>query len=124
MRQFQRSGLETRQTVTDWIGTLVSGSFLYIIAAVNVVILFGIVKVFREMKTGRYDEQALEDQLNSRGFLNRFLGHLAKTVTKPSQMYPIGVLFGLGFDTATEVALLVLAGGAASAGLPWYAILC
>ncbi len=56
--------------------------------------------------------------------MNRFLGRLTRTVTKPTQMYPIGVLFGLGFDTATEVALLVLAGGAAGAGLPWYAILC
>jgi len=110
--------------VTSWIGTLISGSFLYIIAAVNVVILFGIVKVFREMKTGRYDERALEEHLNSRGLMYRLLRHLTKTVTKPSQMYPIGVLFGLGFDTATEVALLVLAGGAAGAGLPWYAILC
>ncbi len=110
--------------VTNWIGTLVSGSFLYVIAAVNVVILFGIVKVFREMKSGRYDERALEELLGGRGLMNRFLGHLTKTVTKPSQMYPIGVLFGLGFDTATEVALLVLAGGAAGAGLPWYAIVC
>jgi len=110
--------------VTNWVGTLVSGSFLYIIAALNVVILFGIVKVFREMKTGRYDEEALEEQLNSRGFMNRFFGGLTRTITKPQQMYPIGVLFGLGFDTATEVALLVLAGGAAGAGLPWYAILC
>jgi high-affinity nickel-transport protein len=110
--------------VTGWIGTLVSGAFLYAIAAINVVILFGIIKVFREMKTGKYDEQELEKQLNSRGLLNRFLGRLTKTITKPQQMYPIGVLFGLGFDTATEVALLVLAGGAAAGGLPWYAILC
>jgi high-affinity nickel-transport protein len=110
--------------VTNWIGTLVSGGFLYVIAALNVVILFGIIKVFREMKSGVYDEQALEQQLDSRGFMNRFLGGLTKTITKPQQMYPIGVLFGLGFDTATEVALLVLAGGAAGAGLPWYAILC
>jgi high-affinity nickel-transport protein len=110
--------------VTNWIGTLVSGGFLYVIAALNVVILFGIIKVFREMKSGVYDEQALEQQLDSRGFMNRFLGGLTKTIAKPRQMYPIGVLFGLGFDTATEVALLVLAGGAAGAGLPWYAILC
>jgi len=110
--------------VTNWIGTLVSGSFLYIIAAINVVILIGIIKVFREMRTGRYDEQQLEEQLNKRGLLNRLLGRLTKTVAKPAQMYPIGVLFGLGFDTATEVALLVLAGGAAGAGLPWYEILC
>jgi len=110
--------------VTGWIGTLVSGAFLYAIAAINVVILIGIIKVFRKMKRGSYDEQALEEQLNSRGLMNRYLGRLTKTVAKPQQMYPIGVLFGLGFDTATEVALLVLAGGAAASGLPWYAILC
>src|SRR5262249_35803923 len=110
--------------VTGWIGTLVSGSFLYAIAVLNVVILVGIVRVFRNMKRGVYDEQALEEQLNSRGLMNRFLGRLTRTVDRPVQMYPIGVLFGLGFDTATEVALLVLAGGAAGAGLPWYAILC
>jgi nickel/cobalt transporter (NiCoT) family protein len=110
--------------VTGWIGTGVSGVFLYIIAALNVVILVGIIKVFREMKTGTYDEATLEAQLNSRGFMNRFFGRLTRTITKPHQMYPIGVLFGLGFDTATEVALLVIAGSAGAAGLPWYAILC
>jgi nickel/cobalt transporter (NiCoT) family protein len=56
--------------------------------------------------------------------MNRVLGRLMKTVTKPTQIYPVGLLFGLGFDTASEVALLVLAGSAAGAGLPWYAILC
>jgi high-affinity nickel-transport protein len=110
--------------VTNWIGTLVSGSFLYVIAAINIVILIGIIKVFREMRTGRYNEQQLEEQLNKRGVMNRLLGKLTRTVTEPRQMYPIGVLFGLGFDTATEIALLVLAGGAAGAGLPWYAVLC
>ena len=110
--------------VTNWIGTLVSGSFLYVIAALNVVILFGIVRVFREMRSGNYDEQALEEHLNNRGLMNRFLGRVTRRIEKPRQMYPVGVLFGLGFDTATEVALLVLAGGAAGAGLPWYAILC
>ena len=110
--------------VTGSIGMLVSGSFLYLIAAINIVILIGIVRVFREMRTGRYDETALEEQLQKRGLMNRLLGRLTRAVTKPAQMYPIGMLFGLGFDTATEVALLVLAGGAAGAGLPWYAILC
>ena len=110
--------------VANGIGTLVSGTFLYAIAAINVVILFGIVKVFREMRTGRYNERELEEQLDKRGLLNRFLGAMTKAVTKPRQMYPVGMLFGLGFDTATEVSLLVLAGGAAGAGLPWYAILC
>jgi high-affinity nickel-transport protein len=110
--------------VTSSVGALVSGSFLYVIAALNIVILAGIVKVFREMKSGRYDEQALERQLERRGFMNRLLGGLARSISRPRQMYPVGVLFGLGFDTASEVALLVLAGGAAGAGLPWYAILC
>jgi high-affinity nickel-transport protein len=114
----------TLHQVTGWIGTLVSGSFLYVIAALNVVILVGIINVFREMKRGRYDEAALEVHLDSRGLMNRFFGRLTKAITKPQQMYPVGVLFGLGFDTASEVALLVLAGGAAGAGLPWYAILC
>jgi high-affinity nickel-transport protein len=110
--------------VTGWIGTTVSGSFLYAIAALNVVILIGIVRVFREMRRGTFDEAALEEQLQQRGFMNRFLGRLTRAVTKPRQMYPIGLLFGLGFDTATEVALLVIAGSAGAAGLPWYAILC
>jgi high-affinity nickel-transport protein len=113
--------------VTSWIGTGVSGTFLYIIAALNVVILWGIVKVFRPMRNGQYDERQLEQQLNSRGLMNRVFGRFTKTISKPWQMYPIGVLFGLGFDTATEVALLFIAAGAAGAagaGLPFYAILC
>ncbi|RPA56394.1 HoxN/HupN/NixA family nickel/cobalt transporter [Gordonia oryzae] len=109
---------------TGLIGTTVSGGFLYLIAAINIVILFGIVKVFRAMRQGDYSEDELEKHLNNRGFMNRILGRFMKSVTKPWQMYPIGVLFGLGFDTATEVALLVLAGSSAAAGLPWYAILC
>jgi high-affinity nickel-transport protein len=110
--------------VTGWIGATVSGTFLYIIAALNIIILVGILKVFREMKSGKFDEAALEEQLNNRGFMNRFFGRMTKAVTNPQQMYPIGALFGLGFDTATEVALLVIAGSAGAAGLPWYAILC
>jgi high-affinity nickel-transport protein len=95
-----------------------------VIAALNVVILFGILRVFREMRRGEYDEDGLERQLNTRGLMNRFYGRFTRAVTKPWHMYPIGMLFGLGFDTATEVALLFLAAGAAGAGLPFYAILC
>ncbi len=119
-----KNGDSSLHQVTNSIGTLVSGTFLYAIAAINVVILLGIVRVFREMRTGRYNERELEQQLDKRGLMNRLLGGMTKAVTKPRQMYPIGMLFGLGFDTATEVSLLVLAGGAAGAGLPWYAILC
>ena len=114
----------TLHQTAGYIGSGVSGGFLYVIAALNVVILVGIIKVFRAMKAGRYDEEQLEEQLQRRGLMNRFFGRLTNTVTRPQQMYPIGVLFGLGFDTATEVALLVIAGSAGAAGLPWYAILC
>ena len=97
----------------------------YVIAIINLVILVGILKVFREMRRGAYDEAALEEQLNNRGFMNRILGRFTKSITKPWQMYPLGLLFGLGFDTATEVGLLALAGSAAAAArLPWYAMLC
>jgi nickel/cobalt transporter (NiCoT) family protein len=106
------------------IGTSVSGLFLYLIAAVNIVILVGILGVFRRMRGGGYDESALEEQLNNRGLLNRLFGRVTKSITESWHMYPLGILFGLGFDTATEVALLVLAGTSAVAGLPWYAILC
>jgi len=109
---------------TNLIGTGVSGTFLFIIAALNVVILTGIVRVFRDMRRGRYDEAELEHKLNSRGLMNRLFGRFTNTVKEPWQMYPVGVLFGLGFDTASEVALLFLAAGAAGAGLPFYAILC
>ena len=108
---------------TGVIGTSVSGTFLYLIAALNVVVLVSIVKVFREMRQGTYDDAELERQLNSRGLMNRFFGPLARRIDTPWKMYPIGVLFGLGFDTATEVALLVLAGDAVVGGLPFYAIL-
>jgi high-affinity nickel-transport protein len=109
--------------LTSWIGTSVSGGFLFLIAGINVVILVSIIKVFRSMRRGQYDEQQLDHQLNSRGLMNRFFGRATKSITKPWQMYPLGILFGLGFDTATEVALLFIAAGAAGAGLPWYAIL-
>jgi high-affinity nickel-transport protein len=108
---------------TNLIGTSVSGGFLYLIAALNLVVLIGIAKVYREMKTGRYDHDELERQLNNRGFMNRFLGSYAQRIDQPWKMYPVGVLFGLGFDTATEVALLVLAGNAAAGGLPFWAVL-
>jgi high-affinity nickel-transport protein len=117
-------GGSTLHSVTDWVGTGVSGTFLYLIAAINVVILVGILRVFRAMRSGEYDEAALEAQLNARGLMNRLLGRFTRAIRSSWQMYPLGLLFGLGFDTATEVALLFLAAGAAGAGLPFYAILC
>jgi nickel/cobalt transporter (NiCoT) family protein len=109
--------------VTSVVGTLVSGSFLYLIAALNLVILAGIVKVFTQMRSGRFSDAELDEQLAKRGLMNRLLGPLNRRVDQPWKMYPIGLLFGLGFDTATEVAFLVLAGTAVISGLPLYAVL-
>jgi nickel/cobalt transporter (NiCoT) family protein len=118
-----RNGQSALHNVTGIIGTGVSGTFLYLIAALNVIVLAGIVKVFREMRRGAYNDEELEEQLAKRGLMNRILGPLARRVDAPWKIYPVGVLFGLGFDTATEVALLVLAGSAVVSGLPFYAIL-
>jgi nickel/cobalt transporter (NiCoT) family protein len=111
------------QQITGVVGVAVSGTFLMIIGIVNLVVLVGILAMFRRMRAGEFDEQALEAKLDHRGFLNRILSGVTKAVRKPWHMYPVGVLFGLGFDTATEIGLLVLAGGAAAFSLPWYAIL-
>ena len=119
-----RASNSSLHQVTGVIGTGVSGGFLYLIGVINLVILVGIVRVFREMRGGALDEADLEDRLNKRGFMNRICGRVMRGVSAPWQMYPIGLLFGLGFDTASEVALLFLAAGAATAGLPFYAILC
>jgi nickel/cobalt transporter (NiCoT) family protein len=119
-----RNGQSTLHQATDVIGTSVSGAFLYVIAILNLVVLVGIVRIFLEMRRGTYSEQELEHELNSRGLMNRLFGARLDRITKPWQIYPVGLLFGLGFDTATEVALLVLAAGAGAADLPWYAILC
>jgi high-affinity nickel-transport protein len=110
-------------SVTGVIGASVSGVFLWVLGILNLVVLLGIVRVAQRMREGDFDEAELEDQLNKRGFMNRFLGGLTKSVRKSWHIYPIGVLFGLGFDTATEIGLLVLAGGAAAFHLPFYAIL-
>jgi high-affinity nickel-transport protein len=108
---------------TGIIGTSVSGVFLYLIGIINLMVLASIVKIMREMREGRYDDEELERQLESRGLMNRILGGFAKRVDEPWKMYPVGLLFGLGFDTATEVALLVLAGTAVVGGLPFYAVM-
>jgi nickel/cobalt transporter (NiCoT) family protein len=113
----------TARTTLGLIGTGVSGTFLYVIAALNLVALIGIVRVFRGMRSGELDEQELEHHLQSRGLIARVLSRLTRTISRPGQMYFAGLLFGIGFDTATEIALLVLAGSGAAAGLPWYAVL-
>jgi nickel/cobalt transporter (NiCoT) family protein len=105
------------------IGTLVAGTFLLLIGLMNLGSAVGIAKVFRRMRSGEYDEAELEHHLHNRGFLARLLGRVTRRVSKPWHLYPVGLLMGLGFDTATQVALLVLAAGSAAFVLPWYAIL-
>ena len=105
------------------IGTLVSGGFLYLIAILNLIILVGIVRLFVQMRQGTFNDAELEKHLDARGFMMRFFGRFARSVDAPWKMYPVGLLFGLGFDTATEVAFLVLAGTSVAAGLPIWALL-
>jgi nickel/cobalt transporter (NiCoT) family protein len=116
----QSSGLHA---ATNIIGTSISGTFLYLIALVNLFVLVSIFRLYREMGSGHYDATELERQLDNRGLMNRVLGGYSRRIDSSWKMYPVGVLFGLGFDTATEVALLVLAGSAVVGGLPPYAIL-
>jgi high-affinity nickel-transport protein len=119
-----RDGGSTLHQATGLVGPVVSGTFLVLIGVLNLVILASIVGIFLRMRHGVFDERALEEQLERRGVMTRFYGRATRAVRKPWQMYPLGMLFGLGFDTATEVALLVLAGAGAASGLPFYAILC
>ncbi len=105
------------------VGTALSGTFLLVIAALNLLVLVGIVRVFRDMRRGAYDEQQLEDQLQARGLMYRFFGRLIRSVDHTWQLFFVGFVFGIGFDTATEVLLLAGTAAAATAGLPWYAVL-
>jgi nickel/cobalt transporter (NiCoT) family protein len=114
----------TLHKATGLVGPVVSGTFLLMIGILNLVILVGVVRVFRRMRQGAFREAELQDQLDKRGVMNRFYRRATRAIRKPWHMYPLGCLFGLGFDTATEVALLAAAGAAAAGGLPWYAILC
>jgi nickel/cobalt transporter (NiCoT) family protein len=113
----------TLQRITGVVGTSVSGIFLVALGLINLISLLAILKVWRRMKSGHFDEEELEQHLDDRGLMNRILRPVMKAVRHPRHMYPVGLLFGLGFDTATEVSLLVLAGAGAAVALPWYAIL-
>ncbi len=108
----------------DLTGTIVSSGFLYVIAAFNLVIFVGIWRTFREVRAGHHDGASISGALESRGFTGRLAAPAMRIVDKPHKMYFVGLLFGLSFDTATEIALLVLTTSGAASGLPWYAILC
>lgn len=115
-----QQNLPALQSVGAIIGTLVSATFLYLIAALNLIVLVDIFKAFRRAtQGGGYDADQVEDYLNQRGFLQRFFRPLFNLIQDSWMMYPIGFLFGLGFDTATEVGVLVLSVSAAHTGVPF-----
>jgi high-affinity nickel-transport protein len=103
------------------IGTLVSSLFLFAIALMNLIILKSIYQAWRKVKNGgRYVDDDFDMLLANRGFFSRLFKPLFRMITHSWHMYPLGFLFGLGFDTATEIALLGIAAAQASQGLsPW-----
>jgi high-affinity nickel-transport protein len=111
------------QSAGGTIGTVVSAGFLYLIAVLNLIVLAGIFKVFREMRTGTYDEAELEAQLQARGLMYRFFGRFMRSINHTWQLYFVGMVFGIGFDTTTEVVLLAATAYAAIQGLPYFAVL-
>jgi high-affinity nickel-transport protein len=107
-----------------YVGAGVSGTFLWIIGILNLLVLLDVVRIFRDLRTGDLDEDRLEQRLLDRGLMSRlFIGRVASRIRKSWQMYPLGVLFGLGFDTATEVGLLAISAGVATKHVPFLAVL-
>jgi len=113
----------TYETLGGVVGTSLAATFLYLIALLNLIVLAGILKVFRGMRRGEFDEAELERQLQARGLMWRFFGRFMRSITKTRHMFFVGLVFGIGFDTATEVLLLAATAAAATQGLPWYAVL-
>lgn len=116
--------LPALQSLGGVVGTSVSAAFLLLIAAINLIVLVDVFRTFRRVRDGgTYCERQLDDSLDSRGMVGRFFRPLLRIVDRSWKMYPIGLLFGLGFDTASEVALLGIAAVEAGKGLPVYDIL-
>jgi high-affinity nickel-transport protein len=111
------------ETAGGAVGTLLSAGFLYLIAVLNLIVLAGIFKVFRDMRAGTYNEAELEAQLQARGLMYRFFGRFMTSINHTWQLYFVGLVFGIGFDTATEVVLLAATAYAAIQGLPYFAVL-
>ena len=118
------SQLPTLQSYGTTIGAAVSGTFLLLIGMLNLLVLLEVVGVFRKMRRGASDEREIEGALMKRGFLSRFLlDRVGKRIDASWKMYPLGVLFGLGFDTATEIGLLAVAAGVATHQVPFLAVI-
>jgi nickel/cobalt transporter (NiCoT) family protein len=117
------SAIPTFQAYGGYVGAGVSGTFLWLIGLLNLLVLRDVVAIARRLRSGRFDEQQLERRLLDRGLMNRFfIGRAARLLRKSWHMYPLGVLFGLGFDTASEVGLLALTAGVATGQVPLLAI--
>jgi high-affinity nickel-transport protein len=113
------SSIPRLQGIGGVIGTSVSALFLYIIGIINLLVLIDIYRMFRRVtRGGAYHEETLEQFLAQRGMMNRFFGPLVRAIDTSWKMYPLGVLFGLGFDTASEVALLGISAATAGKGMP------
>ncbi len=110
------------RTLGAAIGTTVSGAFLVLIGVLNLLVLIDLIRVYRRMQNGELDRASLEHELVAGGLMTRIFGRLFRVIEHSWQMYPIGFLFGLGFDTASEVAFLAVSAGAAAQGLPFAAI--
>jgi high-affinity nickel-transport protein len=123
--RFVLSTYPTFASVGAVLGTAISGGFLYLIALINLLIFWEVYLIFRQLRAGTLDNAKLEAQLNNRGFMNRYFNWLFKFVNEPWQIYPVGVLFGLGFDTATEVTLIAITVtvGTAAVGFPLWMVL-
>ncbi|HEV1991820.1 MAG TPA: HoxN/HupN/NixA family nickel/cobalt transporter [Candidatus Dormibacteraeota bacterium] len=102
---------------------IVSGGFLILIGVLNLLVLIDIIRVYRRLKAGGYDRDTLEVDLTAGGMMSRIFGRLFRVIQHSWQMYPIGFLFGLGFDTASEVAILAISAGAAAKGVPFVAVI-
>jgi high-affinity nickel-transport protein len=110
--------------IANIIGTLVSGLFLLVMAMMNLMIARSTYRIFRHVKNGgSYDDDDFNILLNNRGLIARILRPLFKLIDHSWQMLGVGFLFGLGFDTATEVSLLTVAAAEAAKGLPVWSIL-
>jgi high-affinity nickel-transport protein len=114
-----RDHLPAWKDLGSLIGAGVSGAFLWMIGIVNLLVLLDLLGVWRRARQGRHDHAHLEQLLRQRGFLSRiFGGHVERLLKHSWQMYPLGLLFGLGFDTASEVGLLAMTAGASAGNLP------
>ena len=112
------------QSIGGVIGAAVSGVFLWIVGILNLLVLLDLLKVWQRARTGAHSHAHLEASLARRGLMNRLLGGRLRTLmTRSWQMYPLGLLFGLGFDTASEVGLLAMTAGASAGSLPIPAVL-